>query len=90
MIKVKSHAGCFLHEMADKYAEMHCQSDAEAISHGLNKYGLHPLCSFACICLAEITYARLRARATTWWSWSTWVKAFSLLYHCQKAMKEEP
>ena len=39
LIKVKSHAGCFLNEMADKRAEKGRLSDAAPIFPGLNKYG---------------------------------------------------
>ena len=39
LIKVKSHAGCFLNEMADERAEKGRLSDAASIFPGPNKYG---------------------------------------------------
>ena len=39
LIKVKSHAGCFLNEMADERAEKGRLSEAVPIYQGLNKYG---------------------------------------------------
>ena len=43
-IKLKSHAGCFLSEMADERAEKAHRSHAVPIFPGPNKYGLLQLC----------------------------------------------
>ena len=43
LIKVKSHAGCFLNEMAGERAEKDRLSEAVPIYHGPNKYGASQL-----------------------------------------------
>ena len=39
LVKVKSHAGCKLNEMADELADHCCASDKEPVLPGLQKYG---------------------------------------------------